>query len=48
MVEQIVAEKDIEIKNLLIKLRELEREKNEKSKKSVDVEKMNAKMKAHY
>jgi len=43
-----VAEKDSEIKNLLAKLRELEREKDEKAKKSADVEKMNAKMKAHY
>ena len=43
-----MAEKDSEIKKLLIKLRELEREKNETTKKSGDVEKMNAKMRAHY
>ena len=43
-----MAEKDSEIKKLLIKLRELEREKNETTTKSGDVEKMNAKMRAHY
>lgn len=44
----MVAEKDREIKELLVKLRELESEKNEKTKKTADVEKTNARMRAHY